>query len=148
MSIGPSAATPLVMGLRTVRLQRAISAIGMFSLFEALLQSHLGWKKPFDHLVTYLEGLGESRLGQSFNQHRLAINVLKHGEGPSYDLLLASSSELEFKVRPKGQPFLSEGEVSEVGAPVDVDEAFVRRCAALIAEASAIIREREPRVWI
>jgi hypothetical protein len=136
-----SAATRLIMGLRTIRLQRAILAIGMFSLFEALLQSHMGWRKPFDRLVTYLEGSEERALARSFNQYRLAINVLKHGEGLSYDQLLAVSSKLEFKIRPKGEPFLSEGDVSEVGVLVYADEAFVQRCAALIAQASAIIRE-------
>jgi hypothetical protein len=45
-----SARTTLVSALRMLRLQRAILAIGMFSLFEALLQSGMGWEQPFDRL--------------------------------------------------------------------------------------------------
>jgi len=45
-----SARTPLVTGLRMLTLQRAILATGMFSLFEGLLQSNMGWEIPFDRL--------------------------------------------------------------------------------------------------
>ena len=42
-----SGATRLVNALRVFRLQRAILAVGMFSMFEALLQSKLKWTQPF-----------------------------------------------------------------------------------------------------
>lgn len=40
-SLQTSAGTPLVKALRMVQLQKAISAVGMFSLFEARLQDSL-----------------------------------------------------------------------------------------------------------
>src|SRR5262249_48278658 len=49
-----SAATPLVMGLRLIRLQSVVLTIGMFSLFESLLQTHMAWQQPFAELRKYL----------------------------------------------------------------------------------------------
>jgi len=45
-----SARTPLVKALQMLRLQRAMFATGMFSLFESMLQSQIGWDQPFDRL--------------------------------------------------------------------------------------------------
>jgi hypothetical protein len=135
------------MGLRTIRLQGAVLVIGMLSLFESLLQSHLGWERPFDQLDEYLQRHGKPELAATFERHRLAINVLKHGRGKSYDRLLAQSAELEFKLKELGRSFFDEGDVSEVGTLIDVDDQFVRRCAALIQEISGLIRSKES-VWI
>ena len=60
--------------------------------------------------------------------------------------LLERADKLEFKVRPKEESFFFEGVVSEVPVLIDVDNRFFRRCAALIQEASAIIRWKE-QVW-
>ena len=86
-------------------------------------------------------------MADSFNDYRLAINVLKHGSGRSYGQLLAKSANLEFNVKPEGEPFFYEGDVSEVDVLIDVDERFVRRCAGLIEEVSSVIRSNE-QVWI
>jgi hypothetical protein len=137
-----SARTPLVKALQMVRLQRSIFATGMFSLFESVLQSQTGWDQPFTRLKEHLDQLGHTELAETFNDYQLAINVLKHGEGRSYQQLLAKSSELEFRVMPEGEAFFFEGDVSEVSILINVDEKFVRRCAALIQEVSAVVRQQ------
>jgi hypothetical protein len=138
-----SARTPLVTGLRMIRLQRAISAIGMFSLFESMLQNQMGWAQAFERLNEYLNDHGKHELAKKFSDYRLAINVLKHGEGRSYESLLSRSAELGFRVKPKGEPFFAEGDVSEADVLVDVDDKFVKRCATLIQEATGVIRSSE-----
>ena len=140
-----SGATRLVDALRMLRLQKAILAVGMFSLFEAVLQDQLGWKRPFKDLVTYLEDHDQSELAATFSDYYLAINVLKHGQGTSYDKLVLRRSSLEFTV---GSPheFYREGDVAEVQVLIDVDERFVRRCAEIIEHAANFIRSREPNV--
>jgi hypothetical protein len=116
----------------------------MFSIFESLLQDCMQWTEPFDSLNVYLRKHQRDTLAQTVGDYKLAINVLKHGRGASYEGLLARGAELEFNVKPKGDYFFFEGDVSEVvGVLVDVDDRFVRRCAALIEEASALIRSEE-----
>ena len=135
------------MGLRLIRLQGAVLAIGMFALYEFLLQTHMGWPQPFDQLFKYLEDHKEDALAEAFNDYRLAINVLKHGKGRSYDQLMAKSTKLEFRIRARDDPFFDEGDVSEIGILIDADDRFVRRCARVIEEASSVIRSNE-QIWI
>lgn len=135
-----SGATRLVNALRVFRLQRAILAVGMFSMFEALLQSKLKWTEPFSQLDDYLRKHDKHHLASAIIDYRLAVNVFKHGEGRSHRELLARADKLEFKVRADGDHFHEEGDVSDVGILVDVDDQFVRRCAELIEEASEAIR--------
>jgi hypothetical protein len=136
-----SAATSLVNALRIFRLQRAILAVGMFSMFEALLQSKLKWDKPFNQLDDHLRKHNKPHLALAITDYRLAINVLKHGEGSSHKALLARADILEFKVRAEGDHFYEEGDVSDVAILVDVDDQFVRRCAELIQHAFEAIPE-------
>jgi hypothetical protein len=119
----------------------------MFSLFEALLQSKLGWEKPFEQLDAHLRWHAKPELATTIHDYKLAINVLKHGEGWSHKELLGRASTLEFKVREVHDAFFEEGDVSEVDILIDVDDAFVRRCAALIDEARTIISETE-QIWL
>jgi hypothetical protein len=142
-----SARTSLVTALRMLRLQRSILSVGMFSLFESMLQDRLGWSRPFEQLKGYLTAAGHYRLARTFDDYRLAVNVLKHGRGRSYEQLVARSGEVEFKVKPPEEDFFHEGDVSEVGVLIDVDDGFVRRCAAVIEEVSAVLRSKE-RVWM
>jgi hypothetical protein len=135
-----SARTPLVKALQMLRLQRVIFATGMFSLFESVLQSQTGWDQPFTRLKEYLDQSGHTELAETFSDYQSAINVLKHGTGRSYRRLLARASKLEFKIKPEGEPFFHEGDVSEVDVLIDVNERFVRRCAVLIREVSSIVR--------
>src|SRR5262245_30708167 len=124
-----SAATRLVMLTRMFNLQRAILAIGMFSLFEALLQSALGWEDPFQQLDAYLRWHNKPELATTINDYKLAINVLKHGDGRSHADLHARASSLQFKVRDHTETFFGEGDISAVSILVHVDDKFVRRCA-------------------
>lgn len=135
-----SGATRLVNALRVFRLQRAVLAVGMFSMFEALLQSKLKWAQPFIQLDDYLRTHDQRELAAAIVDYRLAVNVLKHGEGRSHQELLARADRLEFRVRADGDHFCEEGDVSDVGILVDVDDQFVRRCAELIEQASEAIR--------
>jgi hypothetical protein len=134
-----SGATRLVNALRVIRLQRAILAVGMFSMFEALLQSKLKWTQPFSQLDDYLRKHDEPHLASAINDYRLAVNVLKHGEGRSHQELLERADKLEFKIRAEGDHFHEEGDVSDVGILVDADDQFLRRCAELIEQASEAI---------
>jgi hypothetical protein len=141
-----SGATRLVMALRIFRLQRAILAVGMFSMFEALLQSKLNWTQPFLQLDEFLRKHDRLDLASTITDYRLAINVLKHGEGRSHKELLTRAATLEFKVRAAGGHFCEEGDVSDVGILVDADDQFVRRCAEVIEQASDAIRSQE-QAW-
>ena len=138
-----SGATRLVNALRIFRLQRAVLAVGMFSMFEALLQSKLklGWDEPpFKRLEEFLLRHGKADLAAFITDYNLAINVLKHGKGKSYEKLLQRLDRLEFTVRGDHE-VCEEGDVSEVDILVDVDDDFVRRCAELIEQASSVISE-------
>src|SRR3954452_20113614 len=84
-----SSRTPLVKALQMLRLQRAIFATGMFSLFESVLQSQTGWDQPFARLKEYLDEAGHAGLAETFSDYQSAINVLKHGTGRSYRQILA-----------------------------------------------------------
>lgn len=136
-----SGATRLVNALRVFRLQRAVLAVGMFSMFEALLQYKLKWKDPIVQLDDYLRTHDKKELASAIFDYRLAVNALKHGEGRSHKELLARADKLEFKVRANGAHFYGEGDVTDVGTLVDVDDKFVRPCAELIEQVSETIRD-------
>jgi hypothetical protein len=134
-----SAATHLVKSLQMVQLQRAISAVGMFSMFEAILQDGLGGTYGFCEAEKILDSEGEAALKERFCELQLAINVLKHGRGKSYNALVAKVSELPFRIKQPGEGFFCEGDVSEVSTLIEVDSAFVQYCAQIIHEVSNVI---------
>jgi hypothetical protein len=143
-----SAATPLVVALRVIRLQKTILATGMFSLYESFLQVGMGWKErsAFDELEKCLKKHDEHKLAQVFSDYRLAVNVLKHGKGPSYDRLVERSSKLEFKIKLPEEAFFFEGDVSELASVlIDVHGKFVERCAEIIQETLAVLRSKEQK---
>src|SRR5690242_7297734 len=61
-----SAGTPLVKALQMVQLQKAIFAIGMFSIFEAILQDRLACTDGFLETRTMLTSAGELALEERF----------------------------------------------------------------------------------
>jgi hypothetical protein len=140
-----SGATRLVMALRICRLQRAVTAVGMFSLFESLLKTGMSWEDPFSELGKYLRKHGENLLADNIDDYFRAINALKHGRGSSHNKLLTRSN-LEFKVKAESASFF-EGDVSEVGVLVDANDQFVRRCAELIQEVLAVIYAKDG-IWL
>ena len=119
-----------------IQLQKAIYAVGMFSIFEAVLQDRLQFTDGFKEALVLLETKGESKLKEQFHDLHLAINVLKHGKGRSYNFLIKKASALPFKIKQPLDSFFKEGDVSEVTTLVEVDDAFVFLCADIIEKVS------------
>jgi hypothetical protein len=138
-----SAATSLVKALQMVQLQKVILAVGMFSLFEAILQDGLCCSDGFREATDILDREGEAVLKERFCDLQLAINVLKHGRGRSYDALVAKSGALRFRVKLPGEAFFCEGDVSEVSTLIEVDDTFVLSCAEVISEVTEAIRRAQ-----
>jgi hypothetical protein len=137
-----SGSTPLVKALQVVELQKVISAVGMFSIFDAILQDELQCTDGFIEAAKLLEAKGEVSLRERFSDVQLAINVLKHGRGRSYEALVKKANALPFRVKLPEQSFFNEGDVSEVSsALIQVDDAFVLFCAEVIHEVSLAIKQ-------
>jgi hypothetical protein len=134
-----SSATRLVKALQMVQLQKAVLAVGMFSMFEAMLQDELDCADGFREAAVRLDAVGQTTLRDSFSDLQLAINVLKHGRGRSYDALVGKADALPFRVKLPDEHFFFEGDVSEVSTLIEVDDAFVRRCAAIIREVTVAL---------
>ena len=135
-----SSATRLVKALQMIQLQKAISAVGMFSMFDAILQDGLECTDGFREAGELLERDDEFTLKEHFYNLQLAINVLKHGRGRSYDALVQKANELPFRIKLPGEYFFIEGDLSEVSTLVEVDDAFLRSCADVIREVSVALR--------
>ena len=135
-----SGATSHVNALRMLGMQSAIIAIGTLQAFEGLLQQKKGWKDTFQELDRTLRAAGHADLADRFIDHRDAINVLKHGDGRSYQKLLARRDALPFVVKAKGDRFFDEGDVSEGIRLVDADHAFVRQCSDIVQEVVEALR--------
>jgi len=129
-----SAATQLVKALQMVQLQKAVLAVGMFSMFEAMLQDDLNCTDGFREAKARLDAKGATALKEAFSDLQLAINVLKHGRGRSYDALVGKASTLAFRVKLPDEHFFNEGDVSEGSTLIEVDDVFVRRCSVVIRE--------------
>jgi hypothetical protein len=143
-----SGATSHVQALQMVRLQKAILAVGILSLFEAALQDGLDCSDGFREAAEILDREGETVLKERLGDLQLAMNVLKHGRGRSYDALVAKAAALPFRIRLPGERFFYEGDVSEVGMLVDVDDIFVSRCAEVMREVSAVMKRARPESFL
>jgi hypothetical protein len=135
-----SGATSLVKTLQMIQLQKTIFSVGMFSIFESILQEGLGCKKGFDEAKKILDEEGELDIKTRFNNLILAINVLKHGRGHSYESLVVNAKSLPFKIKLPDEPFFFEGDVSEVSTLIQVDDAFVELCGDIIREVTVVIQ--------
>ena len=143
-----SAATTLVKALQMIQLQKAISAVGMFSIFEAMLQDGLDCTDGFREVQNILDAAGEPTLKEQFADLQLAINVLKHGRGRSYDALVVKADGLPFRVKRPGEAFFFEGDVSEVPTLIEVDDAFVLGCADVIRRVAERVQKARPEVFL
>ncbi len=143
-----SAATTLVKALQMIRLQKIISAVGMFSIFEAMLQDRLDCADGFREAQNILDAAGEPTLKEQFGDLLLAINVLKHGRGRSYDALVVKADRLPFRVKGPEEAFFFEGDVSEVGTLIDVDDGFVLGCADVIRRVSESVQKARPGTFL
>ena len=135
-----SGATSLVKTLQMIQLQKTIFAVGMFSIFEANLQEGLSCINGFDNAKKILDNEGELNIKARFDNLILAINVLKHGRGRSYDILVANANSLPFRIKLPNESFFFEGDVSEVSTLVQVDDSFVQLCGDIIREVSVVIQ--------
>ncbi|MGR3810549.1 hypothetical protein [Jiulongibacter sp. NS-SX5] len=140
--------TVLVKNLQMIQLQKAITAIGMFSLFESILQDGLDCKNGFQEAKNIMKESGNEDLNVRFEDFICAINVLKHGKGRSYDTLVAKSSLLPFKIRMPREGYFEEGDVSEISTLIEVNDDFVLDCARLIEEVSEEIRNLRPDYYM
>ncbi len=131
-----SARTSLVKGLQSFRLSKAFFITGMFSVFEAQLQSSFNCKNGFEKANEILEKKQQNVIKEKFNDLCLAINVIKHGRGDSYDKLVAKAKSLPFRIRLSDEYFFCEGDVTEVNTLVEVNDEFVKYCLDVIKEVS------------
>jgi hypothetical protein len=143
-----SAATSFVKNLQMVQVQKTIMAVGMFSLFESMLQDTLECRDGFAEAFKILDEDKAAALQELLSNFQMAINVLKHGRGRSYEALVAKSASLPFKIKQPKQEFFDEGDVSEIRTLIEVDDAFILGCAQVIEDVAAVIRRRRPGVWI
>jgi hypothetical protein len=143
-----SGATALVKGLQMVRLQKAVMAVGMFSIFEAILQDRLGCENGLAEAKRILENSSNAVLLQKITDYQNAINALKHGRGRSYECLVSRHALLDFRIKLPDENFFEEGDVSEVTILVDVDDNFVMGCARVIEAVSNVLRTERPDVFV
>ena len=143
-SLQTSAATHLVKTLQMIQLQKAIMAVGMFSIFESIVQDRLSCRDGFVEARNCLEREGEDDLKRRFSLFVHAINVLKHGRGRSYDALLAEGDNLPFRIKRPDESFFFEGDVSEVSTLIEVGDRFVLGCAEVIRDVSSVIVRVHP----
>lgn len=138
-SLEENARTSDVKFLQMISLQKAIIATGMFALFDAQLQQKLNCKDGFKEALRLLEDNADKNLISRFKYFKLAINVLKHGRGKSYETLLSEYDYLPFVIRKKEEGFFNEGDVDEIITLIKVDDNFLRNCAELIDDVSKVI---------
>lgn len=130
-----------------IRLQKTILTVGIFSIFEANLQDSLGYNNGFAEAKKILKQAGEDAILEQLTDLGLAINVLKHVRGRSYDALIAKGGgTLNSNIMRLDEQFYNEGDVSENATLIDVDDQFIYRCAELIKQVSEVIRKVRPEV--
>lgn len=139
-----SGSTIAVKNLQMIQLQKAILSIGMFSLFDSILQGGLSCRSGFEEAKKILIRIGKVELHDRFDDFICAINVLKHGHGKSYNALVSKSQSLPFRLKLPGENFFYEGDISEVSTLIEVDDKFVLNCAELIELVSKEIRREIP----
>ncbi|MCB9311006.1 MAG: hypothetical protein H6567_13190 [Lewinellaceae bacterium] len=142
-----SGSTTLVKTLQMIQLQKAIIAIGMFSLFESIIQDGLNCSNGFKEAKKIISQSGNVSLSLRFEDFICAVNVLKHGKGRSYNALVAKANNLPFKIKLPGEEYFDEGDVAEVSTLIEVDDEFALACAELIEEVSNEIRKAKPEYF-
>ena len=144
---GRDGSTGFVKNAQALELGKVVTAVGIFSIFEARLQDCLECSDGFAELRKILLSAGEQDLALRFDQYAAAVNVLKHGKGRSYDSLLSMPAALPFVVKARDQHFFFEGDVSEPDTLVLVDDAFVRSCAELIQALFDAVQRAKPEAY-
>ncbi|MDX7391568.1 hypothetical protein SJ323_11025 [Citrobacter freundii] len=142
--LNETGATSSVKNLQALNLQKMIHAVGLFSIFEAHLQQELNCQNGFKEAESILEQAGQHALKDEFHNYYLAINALKHGDGASYNKLVANINSLSFAVDTPNTPTYEVGDVSGVTGLVKVDNAFIENCFDVIEKVSACIASQRP----
>jgi len=142
-----SGATVLVKALQSIELQQAIVAVGMVAMFEAALQDALECEDGFGEALRMIEGAGDDDLARQFRDVQLAINVLKHGRGRSYEALLHRREDLPFRIKAHDESF-EEGDVSELAFLIKADEGFLAHCASIVDRVAAVIRGQKEHAFV
>lgn len=143
-----SGRTSSVKNLQMVNLQKAVIAVGMFSMFESTLQMGLECDNGFKEAKSILFKAGENILNEKFQTFIDAINVLKHGKGFSYNALVKRHALLPFRIKMPGENFFFEGDISEISTLVEVNDQFVLDCARLVESVSDVIRKERPDYYM
>lgn len=144
-----SGATSLVKTLQMIRLEKVILVVGMFSVFDAILQDRLACDNGFAEAKSILKEGGETVLLEQFIDFELAINALKHGKGRSYNQLLAKNAgAFRATLKQSDERFFFEGDVSEISGLVDVDDEFIENCSLVIACVSRAIQKLRPGTYL
>jgi len=143
-----SARTSEVKKLQMIKLQKVVMAIGMFSLFESILQQRLSCENGFVKAKEILISAKKFELLELFNKFYLAVNVLKHGKGKSYNELISEADTLPFQLKLENQCSFNDGDVDEVSTYIKVDNDFVLNCANIIQLVSNEIRRKELVGWL
>ncbi len=125
--------------LQRNNLHRTVLVIGALSLFEARLQDELGVKKGLDGAKAVLKTSGEIALLGEFEIYIKAINVLKHGQGSSYDYLVSRRDKLPFNVKNFDDSFFNKGDVGEVDTLVEVNLPFMMGCVDVVAKVAHVV---------
>ncbi|PKO97407.1 MAG: hypothetical protein CVU12_00020 [Bacteroidetes bacterium HGW-Bacteroidetes-7] len=136
--------TIAVKNLQMIQLQKAILTIGMFSLFESILQERLSCQDGFKEVKKRLIQSGKIELYNRFDDFYCAINVLKHGLGRSYDTLVSKSDPSPFRLKLPGENLFYEGDVSEISTLIEFDNKFVINCAEIIESVTKEIKTEHP----
>lgn len=136
--------TSSVKSLQMVNLQKAVIAVGLFSIFESTLQIGLECNNGFKEAKGIIIKAGQVMLNERFQTFIDAINVLKHGKGSSYNALVKRYPLLPFKIKMPGENFFFEGDVSEISTLIEVNDQFVLDCAELVESISSVIRIGRP----
>lgn len=143
-----SGATSLVKTLQMIRLEKVILAVGMFSIFDAILQDRLDCNNGFAEAKTILKEGGETVLLEQFSNYELAINALKHGRGRSYDQLIEKNIiSIQATIKKPDENFFFEGDVSEISGLVDVNDEFIENCSLVIAQVTKAMQKLRPGVY-
>lgn len=111
--------TVFVNSLRMATVEIEVAVVGVFSLFEARMQAHFPKGPFFQRLRSHLINEYQLELATKVHHYYLAVNVLKHGLGSSYEELL-NEPNLPFSIRQIGENFFDDGDIAEPEGLIDV----------------------------
>jgi hypothetical protein len=143
-----SRSTNLVKTLQMINLQKTIIAIGMFTLFEGILQDILKSEHGFKEVKAFLKTQDQDVVLEKFIDLELAINTLKHGRGRSYNnLITKNGGTIKNYIRELNQKVQFEDndeDISDVNTLIEVNDTFVYECTSIISLISTLLKKVNP----